>query len=156
MHDQSGQSREVPALKLAALDAEDLAVISAHLQDATVRVDEMAYLPKSRRFVLVSSRFDWARAVEGISERCRTGLHFERVFRARRSGFEQDGERVLNLLAIMFTPGEPPSGTITLAFAGGGAIRLDVECIEAALSDIGPRWPVEDKPGRETAEVEHA
>ncbi len=156
MNDQSGQSEEAPALKLAVLDAEDLAVISAHLQDATVRVGEMAYLPKTRRFALVASRFDWPRALRGARERCRTGLHFERVFRVLRSGFDQDADRVLNLLAIVFTPGEAPSGTITLTFSGGSAIRLEVECLEAALSDIGPRWPVADKPGHASVEVEHA
>ena len=155
MNDQTGQSKETPTLKLAALDAEDLSVISAHLQDATVRVEDMAYLPKSLRFALVASRFDWPRALRGAHERCRTGLHFERVFGVARSGFDQNPDRVLNLLAIMFTPGEAPSGMITLTFSGGAAIRLEVECIEAALSDIGPRWSVEDKPGHAALEAEH-
>ena len=153
---QTGPSADIPALKLAALDAEDLAVISAHLQDATVRIGDMAYLPKSRRFVFVAARFDWVRALAGACERCRTGLHFERVFKVARSGFDLEPDRVLNLLAIMFTPGHAPSGTITLTFSGGAAIRLDVECIEAALSDIGPRWSVEDKPGHVTLEAQDA
>ena len=156
MNDQTGQSKDTPALKLAALDAEDLAVISAHLQDAIVSVGDMIYLPKSLRFALVASRFDWPRALRGTRERCRTGLHFERVFRVARSGFDQDPDRVLNLLAIMFTQGNAPSGTITLTFSGGAAIRLEVECVEAALSDIGPRWSVEDKPGHASLETEHA
>lgn len=155
MNEQTGQSTETPPLRLAALDAEDLGVISAHLQDASVRVGDMAYLPKSLRFALVASRFDWPLALRGTRERCRTGLHFERVSRVARSGFDQDADRVLNLLAIMFTEGEAPSGTITLTFSGGAAIRLEVECVEAALSDIGPRWPVEDKPGHAALEAEH-
>ena len=32
-------------LKLIALDAEDLAVVSAHLQDAVVRKGDIAWLP---------------------------------------------------------------------------------------------------------------
>lgn len=156
MNHQIGRSEDMPALKLAALDAEDLAVISAHLQDATVRIGDMAYLPKSRRFVFVAAQFDWVRALAGACERCRTGLHFERVFKVVRTGFDQEPDRVLNLLAIMFSPGDAPSGTITLTFSGGAAIRLDVECIEAALSDIGPRWSVEDKPGHVTLEAQDA
>ena len=39
-------STPMPDLKLIALDAEDLGVISAHLQDAVLRVGDMVYLPK--------------------------------------------------------------------------------------------------------------
>lgn len=156
MNQEPRQSQDPPALKLAALDSEDLAVISAHLQDAEVRVGDMAYLQQSMRFALVAARFDWVQALAGPCERCGTGLHFERVFKVVRAGFDQDPDRVLTLLAVMFTPGEAPSGTITLRFSGGAAIRLEVECIEAALSDIGPRWPVECKPGHLALEAEHA
>ncbi len=140
-----------PALKLAALDAEDLAVVSAHLQDATVRATDMAYLPRAKRFALVASRFDWAAAPQGRFERCRTGLHFERVFKVARTGFTPEADVTLNLLAVSFAPGDPPSGMVMLHFSGGAAVRLDVECLEAALSDIGPRWPAEGKPGHALA-----
>lgn len=156
MNEKTGQPTDPPPLKLAALDADDLGVISAHLQDATVRVGDMAYLPKGLRFALVASRFDWPLALRGTRERCHVGLHFERVLKVARSGFDQDPDRVLNLLAIMFKEGQAPSGTIILTFSGGAAIRLEVECVEAALSDIGPRWPVEDKPGHASLETEHA
>ena len=46
-------------LKLAALDEDDLSVISAHLQDAVVRIGDIRYLPGEQRFVLVANRFDW-------------------------------------------------------------------------------------------------
>ena len=137
---------DAPALKLAALDSEDLEVVSAHLQDATVRVGDMAYLPASRRFALVVSRFDWALSRQGPCERCSTGLHFERVLRVRRHGFDQAADRTLTLVAIVFVTDEAPSGTVILTFSEGAAIRLDVECLEAALQDIGPRWRVECKP----------
>ncbi len=102
-----------------------------------MRVGDMAYLPQMRRFALVVSRFDWPSLARGACERCQTGIHFERVLRVRHTGFDQRADTVLNLLAISFTPGDPPSGTVTLVFAGGGAVRLDVECVEAALSDMG-------------------
>jgi hypothetical protein len=35
---------------------------------------------------------------------------------------------------------------VTLAFAGGGAVRLNVECIEAELRDLGPAWEAKGKP----------
>lgn len=136
-------------LKLAVLDADDLAVVSAHLQDATVHAADLAYLPKAKRFVVVASRFDWATAPQGRFERCRTGLHFERVLRVARAGFAPGADVTLNLLALSFTPQDSPSGTVMLHFSGGAAVRLEVECLEAGLSDIGPRWPAEGKPGHE-------
>ena len=138
-------------LRIAAFDAQDLAILSAHLQDAEVRVGDMAYLPGQKRFALVCDRFDWIGAGRGRCERCLTGVHFERVSRVRRAGFDQDPDAVLTLLAISFTPDSAPAGTVMLHFSNDGAIRLDVECVEAAQSDIGPRRPCGNPPQREAA-----
>ncbi len=137
-----------PGLKLHALDAEDLGLISAHLQDALVRVGDLAYLPQKRRFAVIASRFDWEAEAEGRFERVRTGLHFEGVKRARCQRIARDRpDAILCLLAVVFEPGvEPPDGQIRLVFAGGADILLDVECAEAQLTDIGPRWKVEARP----------
>ena len=87
-------------LKLIALDADDLSVMSAHLQDAVSKVADMAYLPGEKRFAMVVNRFDWA-CPEHKDQRCRTGLHFNRVLSARTRGVDlNDGDKVLNLLAI--------------------------------------------------------
>jgi hypothetical protein len=136
-------------LRIAAMDPEGLAILSAHLQDADIRVGDMAYLPDQRRFALAGARFDWYAAARGGCERCGTGLHFERVTRVRRAGFDQDPETVLTLLAISYEPSQAPAGTVMLHFEGDGAVRLDVEVLEAALSDIGPRWKCNNPPDRE-------
>ena len=136
-------------LRIAALDPEGLAILSAHLQDADVRVGDMAFLPEARRFVLAGARFDWYAAARGGCERCGTGLHFERVTRVRRAGFAQDPDAVLTLLAVSYMPGDAPAGTVMLHFSDDGAVRLDVECLEAALSDIGPRWTCHNPPDRD-------
>jgi hypothetical protein len=145
---------ETELLKLAALDADDLAVISAHLQDALLRAGDLAYLPKERRFALVARRFDWG-APDGVPPRRRlTGLHFERVLGVRARGVPRDEPNtVLSLLAVTFEPGEAPSGTATLVFAGGAAIRLDLECIEAAMRDLGPVWQAESRPSHAAEDV---
>jgi hypothetical protein len=137
-----------PALRLHALDSEDLAILSAHLQDALVRVGDMTYLPAKRRFAMVGSRFDWAAEMEGRLERCRAGLHFEGVQRVRcQLVSREQPDLILDLLAVTFEPGpEPPGGTIRLTFAGGAAICLDVECVEAQLADVGPRWRTAARP----------
>ena len=133
-------------LKLIAFDGEDLAVVSAHLQDAVLKVEEMTYLPRQGRFAAVLNRFDWA-AAEAAGKRRpkairrRSALRIERVMAARFSGIEMKAaSRVLSLLAIRFEAGAAPGGSITLVFAGGAAIRLDVECIEIELRDLGPAW----------------
>ena len=134
-------------LRLFALDEEDLAILSANLQDARIEVADLAYLPKEKRFALAGKRFDWVKAAAGGCERCATGLHFERVLGVARSGFEQsEAQRVLNLLSIHFEPTDAPAGRIVLTFSGQAAVRLEVECIEAQMRDLGPRWPCDKQP----------
>jgi hypothetical protein len=152
-----GPDHEAPAaelLRLMALDAEDLAVLSAHLQDAILRVGDMLFLPQEKRFVLALNRFDWLAAAAGRRERVQAGLHFERVLGVARQGFHQDRPNdLLNLLSIEFTPGEAPSGAVVLTFSGGCALKLEVECLEARMADLGPRWPARWEPGHKVAET---
>ena len=137
-------------LKLIAFDPEDLKVLSCHLQDAVIRVGEMAYLKKEMRFAAIANRFDWEQAAkinDATYRRRRSGLRFERVKSAKLQGIDlAQKNAVLELLAVTFEPGEEPSGVLTLLFAGGGAIRLEVECIEAELRDLGAAWRTRVKP----------
>ncbi len=134
-------------LKLLAFDADDLAVMSAHLQDAVVKVADMVYLPSEKRFALVVNRFDWEGAETGEKRRRRTGLHVDRVIRAKRLRIPQGtGEEVLNLLALTFEETEAPAGVMTLVFSGERGVALEVECLEAAMSDLGPMWSTEHMP----------
>jgi hypothetical protein len=140
-------------LKLIALDAEDLAIVSAHLQDAVMKVGDLVFLPREKRFAAVANRFDWADAIEREVARDkryarrRAALRFERVLGAQVHGLDLKNKgAVTSLLAISFEPGDPPAGQVTLRFADGGAIRLEVECIEAELRDLGPVWQAKSKP----------
>ncbi|HEY8247815.1 MAG TPA: DUF2948 family protein [Hyphomicrobium sp.] len=137
-------------LKLIALDLEDLQVLSCHLQDAVIRVGDMAYLKQDMRFAAIANRFDWEGAVRddsGVYQRRQAGLRFERVKAARIHGFDlNQKDTALALLALTFEAAEDPSGVITLHFAGGGAVRLEVECIEAELRDLGAAWRARTKP----------
>lgn len=142
-------------LKLIALDADDLSVVSAHLQDAVVRVGDIAYLPQYKRFAAILNRFDWARAAanqprrRAHNERRRAGLRFERVRGAKLQGIDLKAkDAVLSLLAIQYEQLVPddPAGLVTLIFAGNAAIRLDVECIEAEMKDLGGAWRARSKP----------
>ena len=134
-------------LKLVAFDPEDLAVISAHLQDSLLQVGDIAYLPRERRFAIQTRRFDWEAATP---QRRLTCMHFENVTGVRVRGIDQTNkDAVLNLLAIAFEGGDAPSGTATLIFADGGAIQVDLECIEMQMKDIGPVWAAESRPVHE-------
>ncbi len=143
---------ETDCLKLAALDEEDLEILSAHVQDAVLKVADMAYLPKERRFALVMSRFAWECCEEkqGSYERRQAALTFDRVRAVKTAGIDRGrGETILNLLALSFDPADSPAGAIELTFAGGAAVRLDVECIEARLTDLGAAWSTSAKPSHD-------
>jgi hypothetical protein len=136
-------------LKLKAQDTDDLQVISAHMQDALVKVRDITYAPKTRKFACVANRFAWDSKVE--NERRRTGLHFENVLKVRRKGFTQaDGDVVLSLLSITFSEIDAPSGIVTLTFSAGHVIELAVEYLDCALRDLGPAWRTEFRPDHET------
>jgi hypothetical protein len=131
-------------LKLVALDGDDIEVMSAHVQDARVRVGEILWHPQDHRFVMALNRFDWVTAVDAKPDnkadyrRCRTALRFERVLDCKCRGLDPSNKNAeLNLLAVEFTGSDSPSGQVTLTFSGGGVIRLDVECLEAELADLG-------------------
>lgn len=136
-------------LKLLALDTEDLEVISAHVQDAVVRVADMGYARGDRRFALLMNRFDWEAglAPRGKGVRKRAALHFDAVQSVVTNGFDPNSaEGVLELLAITFNSIDGPAGIVELSFAGGGTVRLGVECLEARLADLGAAWATATKP----------
>ncbi len=143
-------------LRLIALDSEDLEIISANLQDALVRVGDMAYLPDSRQFALLAARFDWLKAAKGGLERCRAALHFDRVVKVSCMGIAQrDKAQMLNLLSIGFRETAAPAGEIEITFSGGAALRLQVECVEARLRDGAERWKACAAPGHPCEDWPH-
>lgn len=132
-------------LRLTAQDSDDLSVISAQMQDAVVKLADFSFNAKRREFAVVANRFAWDALPE--KQRRRTGLHFESVLSAQRSGFAKaTTATVLSLLAITFTPTDKPSGFIDLVFSEGHSIRLQVECLAAVMTDMGPAWSTDHQP----------
>jgi hypothetical protein len=138
-------------IKLAAADAEDLEILSARLQDAVVKLKNLTWLPKTRRFAGVVNRLQWE---AGGKTRVRSRLHFDSVLKVQSSHVKLGaGEAVVSLLAVSFVPngGEDPGGMIEIVLAGGGAIRLTGECIDAELADITGPWAAVGTPDHEEA-----
>src|SRR6186997_3322385 len=130
-------------LKLIALDREDIEVVSAHLQDAVVKAADIRWRPAEKRLVIALNRFDWESAHRPSPEfrRRRAALRFERVSACKcRNCTPVEKGQILNLLAVSFEETDQPAGVITLLFSGGAALRLEVECLEAELADLGPVW----------------
>lgn len=142
-------------LVLSAEDADDLQVIAARLQDAVCQIRDLVFLPKKRRFVGLFNRFEWERPEkgrEGGNTRVRAGLHFDDVLSVKARNIKLGAPNaVVSLLTISFAPKarDDSAGTIELTFSGGGAIRLEVECIAAHLKDVSGAWAARGRPAHE-------
>lgn len=139
-------------LRLMAEDASDLDIIGAAVQDALVRVGEIGFDKKARRFTVMLNRFRWETAGEkGPYERVRSALSFDGVLGVKSRRVRHDSNEALaSLLSIGFIPEEePPGGVVRLLLAGGGEIAVEVECLDAVLIDTGPTWPTPRRPDHE-------
>jgi hypothetical protein len=127
-------------LKLIALDADDLAVISAHVQDAKVQPADIIWRQAEKRLVVGMSRLDWEQTLAGETapRRLVAALRFDRVLSCKSRNIDLEAlDAAMELLGIEFHPGEAPGGSAVLLFSQGGAVRLDVECLECELTDLG-------------------
>ena len=70
-----------PNLKLIALDADDLAVISTHVQDAHVQISDIIWRQAEKRLVIGMNRLDWEQTLAGQAtpRRLLAALRFDRV-----------------------------------------------------------------------------
>ena len=142
-------------LKLAAADAEDIEILSARLQDAVLKLKNVSWQPRKRRFAAVVNRLQWEK--DG-STRVRAGLHFDGVLKVQSQKVKLGaGEAVVSILALRFTPNAAsegqdadPGGVIELVLAGGGAFRLTVECVDGELADMTSAWAARGKPDHES------
>lgn len=135
---------EAQPLQLLAEDAEDLAVLSAALQDAVAKVGDIAFEPRARRLTIALNRYRWE---SGTRQRVRSALQIGSVMALQARKIRRDRrDAVVELLAIGFEPGEAPGGLLTLSFAGGGDLRAEIECIDAVLADVSAPWPTPNAP----------
>ena len=136
-------------MKLSAVDAKDLTVLAALLQDALVLIDDIAYFPEEGQFTLVANRFQWETDRAGATDHSRTttGVTFSKVTAVKRKGLDlRDGDGMLSLLTITAEP-----GAVRLTFSGDAAIRLEVSGILCHLQDVGESWPTKWRPDHASA-----
>jgi hypothetical protein len=152
--------RTADPVKLVAFDQDDLSVISAHVQDAVIKVSDMKYLPKERRFAIAMKRFVWEKALTGRRrnyERRQSLLIFDHVSAAQCANLKrEDPNTIVELLAVVFEPGEEPGGYLILHFAGGTAVRLQAEAIEARLTDLDVAWATKRLPVHDISDADSA
>jgi hypothetical protein len=138
-----------PPLRLLAEDADDLAVLSAALQDAVAKVGDIVWEPRGRLLTIGFNRYLWE---GGARRRVRCGLQLAAVLSVKSRNIRRSpANAVVELLTMEFTPADaPPGGTITFTFAGDGDLVVSVECIDAVLADVSATWPTPRTPAHES------
>ena len=137
-------------LKLISKTAEDLKVISAHLQDAIVSISDVANLKKNRIFLIQLNRFMWEDVEQGVfrkNKRIRTILKFDHVTKvaSKNIDFNKKGE-FLDFLAIESREMADKTIEMNLIFSGDSIIKVIAEVIEVTLDDQGDPWETKSKP----------
>ena len=136
-------------LRLLAQDEDDLQIVSAALQDAILRPRDVVWEKAARRLTVTLSRFCW----ECGGTRVVSALQFGDVVAVRSRRLARGPDAMLELLAIHFEPGDAPGGTAFLMFAGGGDLRVDLDCVDVVVADLTPRWPAQAQPAHPDAEA---
>ncbi|CAN5546225.1 DUF2948 family protein [soil metagenome] len=138
-------------LRLLAQDADDLAVVSAALQDAIAKIGDIRWDAQARTLTLACNRFRWeAGGQKGgkKGERVRSALQLGDVTGVQARKLRRDAKQaVVELLSVAFEPAEAPGGAVLLTFAGGGDLRVTVDCLDVVLADVSEPWATPRKPG---------
>ena len=124
-------------LLLLAHDAAEVPLISALVHSAVLRADDVGYDRRARRLVLLVNRYRWEAR---DATRVRAALRLDSVRAVQRKAWPAAGT-VLELLALTLD-----TDTVTLVFAGGATLRVEVECPDLVLEDIGAPWPASREP----------
>jgi hypothetical protein len=139
-------------LRLRAVDADDLKVIAACLQDALIPLGEMAYMAEERRFLAAFCRFCRERQADDGTDlaMCQAALAIEEVETVRFRGIDPEHGRVrFELLTILAETGADGRHHITLVFAGDILIQVQARAIKVTLRDFGEPWPAGATPCHE-------
>lgn len=140
---------DIKPLRLLAQDADDLSVLSAALQDAVAKIGDIRWDAQSRTLTIACNRFRWEGAKAKTGERVRSALQFGDVAGVQARNLRRNAKgAVVSLMSIGFEPAdEAPAGVVVLTFAGGGDMRVSVDCLDVALADVSEPWGTPRTPG---------
>ena len=137
-------------LKLIARSVEDLRVVSAHLQDAIVNINDIANLKKNKILLLQLNRFMWEDVEKGLfrkNKRIRTILKFENVIKVKSRNINlARKDKFLDFLTIETNQMTDNNYEMKILFAGDSILKVIVEVIEVTLDDQGEAWDTKNKP----------
>lgn len=136
------------SLKLIALDEQDMQIISAYVQDSLTSVQQMEFNKQNKQFSMPIRRYvweaekkqKWLASIFPRKERRLAVLHFNSVKSVRKLNVKNE-EEILCLLAV-----EAGEKEIIMNFAANVKIKLEVENIEAQLTDISQGWKSQSMP----------
>jgi hypothetical protein len=110
------------------------------VQDARIQVSDIVWRQAEKRLVVGMNRLDWEQTLAGGTSprRLVAALRFDRVLSCKSRNIDLGAPNtVLELLGVEFHGSDAPGGSVLLMFMHGGALRLDVECLECELADLG-------------------
>ena len=140
-------------LKLRAVAAEDVEIMSALLQDGIVAASDLHYQKDAASFVMVINRFCWEQADDAESavqpNRCLCGLKVGYVKQVSKRGMSAGASEFYNLLSITYEEDKENKDALsrlTFTFSDGYGIRLAIDEIALILQDIAASHPALARP----------
>jgi len=131
-------------LKLRAADTSDIEVIASAIQDSIFQIGQARFEKTGRSFVLRLSRYMHEL---GKPYRIECGLRFDGVLSVSSQGVALDKQDAFAvILGLEFVVSDSPAGEFFLRLAGGGMLRITVECIDVTLADRGDPRPTKRIP----------
>ena len=129
-------------LRIQAVDADDVVVFSALTQDSVFTPEDVSYNRTRRELAILLNRFRWedkesADEARRDYERVRSVLLVKDAMDVEAAEIGGSaGGTVLSLLAIEFDRGVDGTGKIVLTLSGDREIIVDVECVNATITDV--------------------
>ena len=129
-------------INLAAQNEEDLLIFSTLCQDSIIKISNIKWAKRSKRFYLLINRFCWE--LNDLSKkkslnmlRINSIMSFNSVLSVKSVGIQQNKTSdITSLLTLNYNFITFEKQAIDLIFSGNSQISLNIECIDVFLKDI--------------------
>jgi hypothetical protein len=149
-------------LRLLARDEDDVAVVSALLQDAIIPGADMEFNRKTGQFIIVANRFCWeippldgVTSIDGkpVHERWLCGICVRHVTAVQHHDWpDMRQDALFNLLALRHVDMAEQEGEgmgLQFEFSGGSSLRLLTDEIDIMLADLDAGHPTSLQPAHD-------